>query len=304
MKNIAAGYKTKRAAFLAAVILLVIAVFLLTVYNSIDFDKKTKPGSISSAVSTTNDGKLVIKDMYAGEITIPKYNVALNSYDTTKFINNSGLITYDDEKASLGIDVSSYQETIDWQQVKESGIEFVMIRAGYRGATRGALREDTNFQANYNGAKEAGLKVGVYFFSQATSVAEAEEEAGFVLQLLQDKKLDYPVVFDWETAEVMDNGVDISRTKAVTGEEVTSFAQVFCKKIDKAGFTAAVYFNRNLAYDYYNLEEIDQFDFWLAEYRTVPAFYYDFQMWQYSDNAQVRGISTPVDINICFKEYK
>ena len=304
MKNIAADYKAKRAAFLAAVILLVIAVFLLTVYNSIDVDKKTKPGAISSTVSTTNDGKLVIKDMYAGEITIPKYNVALNSYDTTKFINNSGLITYDDEKASLGIDVSSYQETINWQQVKESGIEFVMIRAGYRGATRGALREDTNFQANYNGAKEAGLKVGVYFFSQATSVAEAEEEAGFVLQLLQDKKLDYPVVFDWETAEVLDNGVDISRTKAVTGEEVTSFAQAFCKKIDKAGFTAAIYFNRNLAYDYYNLEEIDQYDFWLAEYRTIPAFYYDFQMWQYSDNAQVRGISTPVDINICFKEYK
>ncbi len=241
MKNADATFKVKRAAFLAAVILLVITIFLLTVYNSIDQSKKTKPGSISSTVSTTDDGKLVVKDLYAGEITIPKFDIELNTYDTEKFNNNNGLVTYDDENALLGIDVSSYQETIDWAQVKESGIEFVMIRAGYRGATRGALREDTNFQVNYNGAKEAGLKVGVYFFSQAISEAEAEEEAGFVLQLLQGKELDYPVVFDWEIAEVLDNGVDISRTKAVTGDEVTSFAQAFCKKIDKAGFTAAVY---------------------------------------------------------------
>ena len=304
MKNTDATFKVKRTAFLAAVILLVITIFLLTVYNSIDQSKKTTSGSISSHVSTTDDGKLVVKDLYAGEMTIPKFDVALNTYDTEKFNNDNGLVTYNDENAHLGIDVSSYQETIDWAQVKASGIEFVMIRAGYRGATRGALREDTNFQTNFNGAKEAGLKVGVYFFSQAVSEAEAEEEAGFVLQLLQGKKLDYPVVFDWEIAEVLDNGVDISRTKAVTGDEVTSFAKAFCKKIDKAGFNAAVYFNRNLAYEYYNLEEIEQYDFWLAEYRPIPAFYYDFQMWQYSDNAQVRGITTPVDINISFKEYK
>lgn len=304
MKNADATFKVKRAAFLAAVILLVITIFLLTVYNSIDQSKKTTMGSISSQVSTTDDGKLVVKDLYAGEMTIPKFDTALNTYDTAKFNNDNGLVTYNDDKALLGIDVSSYQETIDWAQVKESGIEFVMIRAGYRGATRGALREDTNFQTNYNGAKEAGLKVGVYFFSQAITEAEAEEEAGYVLQLLQGKELDYPVVFDWEIAEVLDNGVDISRTKSVTGDEVTAFAQAFCKKIDKAGFNAAVYFNRNLAYEYYDLEEIDQFDFWLAEYRPIPAFYYDFQIWQYSDNAQVRGISTPVDINISFKEYK
>ena len=304
MKNADATFKVKRAAFLAAVILLVITIFLLTVYNSIDQSKKTTAGSISSQISTTDDGKLVVKDLYAGEMTIPKFDTALNTYDTAKFNNDNGLVTYNDDKALLGIDVSSYQETIDWAQVKESGIEFVMIRAGYRGATRGALREDTNFQTNYNGAKEAGLKVGVYFFSQAITEAEAEEEAGYVLQLLQGKELDYPVVFDWEIAEVLDNGVDISRTKSVTGDEVTAFAQAFCKKIDKAGFNAAVYFNRNLAYEYYDLEEIDQFDFWLAEYRPIPAFYYDFQIWQYSDNAQVRGIPTPVDINISFKEYK
>lgn len=304
MKNTTANYTIKKTVFLIAVIALVIAVILLTVYNSVDHTAQPNNGGPTSAVSTTDDGKLIINDLYSGEITIPKYNVPLNSYDTAKFKNDLGLVTYEDENASLGIDVSSYQETIDWAQVKESGIEFAMIRAGYRGATRGNLKEDKNFQANYEGAKAAGLKVGVYFFSQAVSVAEAEEEAGYVLQLLQNKELDFPVVFDWEVAEVMENDVNISRTKSISGEDVTSFAQAFCKKIDKAGYTASVYFNRNLAYDYYNLEMIKDFDFWLAEYRAVPAFYYDFQMWQYSDNAQVRGISTPVDINICFKQYK
>lgn len=303
MKNFNISYEVKRLAFLAVVVVLLIAVILLSVYNSVDHADSGNQGG-ASTIKATDDGRLIINDMYAGEITIPKYNVELNEYDITKFKNNNGLVTYDDENASLGIDVSSYQETIDWQKVKESGIEFAMIRAGYRGATRGALREDTCFQANYEGAKAAGLKVGVYFFSQAVTEAEAEEEAGYVLQLLQNKELDYPVVFDWEVTEVVENGVDVSRTKAVTGAEVTSFAQAFCKKIGKAGHTAAVYFNRNLAYDYYDLEKIKDYDFWLAEYRNIPAFYYDFQMWQYSDNAQVQGISTPVDINISFKNYK
>ena len=132
---------------------------------------------------------------------------------------------------------------------------------------------------------------------------EAEEEAGYMLQLLQGKELDYPVVFDWEFTEVIQNGANISRTLSVTGEQVISYARAFCKKIDKGGYDAGVYFNRNLGYEYYDLEQLDDYDFWLAEYRTVPAFYYDFQIWQYSDNAKVNGISTPVDINICFKQY-
>ncbi len=238
MKNTTAGFMIKRTLYLLAVILLVIAVILLTVYNSVD--RSTKPtGGTATDVTATEDGKLLINVLYAGEITIPKFDVELNSYDTAKFKNESGLVTYEDENASLGIDVSSYQETIDWEQVKASGIEFAMIRAGYRGATRGNLKEDKNFQANYEGAKAAGLKVGVYFFSQAVSIAEAEEEAGYVLQLLQNKELDFPVVFDWEVAEVMENDVNIARTKAMSGEEVTSFAQAFCKKIDKAGYTGA-----------------------------------------------------------------
>ena len=228
----------------------------------------------------------------------PDFDIAHNTYDTEKFQNDNGLITYDDPNASLGIDVSDYQGEIDWETVKESGIDFAMIRAGYRGATRGSLYEDESFERNYEGATNAGIQVGVYFFSQATSVAEAEEEASYVLGLLQGKDLAYPVVFDWEFTEV-----EGSRTTSATGEQITSYASAFCKKISKAGYTAGVYFNRSLGYNYYNLEELRDFDFWLAEYQNIPAFYYDFKLWQYSDNAQVQGISTPVDINISFKKY-
>ncbi|MGN0479225.1 MAG: glycoside hydrolase family 25 protein [Hominenteromicrobium sp.] len=289
------AFAAKRAAFLGIVAVLLVAVVILSVYSAVSGG--TAP-SISDAVSSTEDGKLIINDLYEGELTIPKFNIPLNTYDTEKFKNDNGLVTYDDPNASLGIDVSDYQGDIDWQTVKESGIDFAMIRIGYRGATRGKLNEDSKFQQNYEGAKAAGVQIGVYFFSQAVSVSEAEEEAGFVLQLLQDKELSYPVVFDWEVADV-----DGSRSASATGEQITSYASAFCKKISKAGYTAGVYFNRSLGYYSYDLEEIKDFDFWLAEYRSVPAFYYDFKIWQYSDNAQVQGIETPVDIDICFKKY-
>lgn len=295
-KNNPQSFAAKRAVFLGIVAVLVVAVVILSVYSSV-----AKPsGGTSDPGSTvsTEDGKLVVNDMYEGEITIPKFNIPTNTYDTEKFLNNNGLVTFDDPNASLGIDVSAYQGDIDWQAVKESGIDFVMIRIGYRGATRGKLNEDSKFQQNYEGATNAGIQVGVYFFSQAVSVSEAEEEAGYVLQLLQGKQLSYPVVYDWEFTSV--NG---SRTASATGEQITSYASAFCKKISKAGYTAGVYFNRNLGYSYYDLEEIKDFDFWLAEYRNIPAFYYDFKIWQYSDNAQVQGIETPVDIDICFKKY-
>lgn len=290
------SFAKKRAVFLGVVAVLVAAVVLLSVYTAISSILE-QPGN-AGEVSSTEDGRLVIQDLYEGEITIPSFDVAKNTYDTEKFLNDNGLVTYDDPNAALGIDVSDFQGAIDWPTVKESGIDFVMIRAGYRGATRGDLYEDDRFEENYKGAVDAGIHVGVYFFSQATSVAEAEEEAGYVLSLLQNKALDYPVVFDWEVAEV-----EGSRTSSATGEQITSYASAFCKKVSKAGYTAGVYFNRSLGYNYYDLEAIKDFDFWLAEYRSIPAFYYDFKIWQYSDNAQVQGISTPVDINISFKKY-
>lgn len=293
------SFVMKRNIFLAVVGVLVAAAVILTVYFAVS-SANSGGSPVAEPVSgaTAEDGKVIINDLYEGEITIPKFNVPLNQYDPEKFINTSGVVTYDSASARLGIDVSDFQGDIDWAAVKESGIDFVMIRAGYRGATRGLLNEDSKFQQNYDGATAAGLDVGVYFFSQATSVSEAEEEAGYLLQLLQDKPLTYPAVFDWEFTDV-----EGSRTAAATGEQITSYALAFCKKIGMGGYKPAVYFNRSLGYNYYNLETLKDYDFWLAEYRNIPAFYYNFNLWQYSDNAQVKGITEPVDINVCFNDY-
>ena len=255
-----ASFARKRAVFLGIVIVLVAAVVALSLYTALN---SAFGNSDPGAVSSTEDGKLVIEDLYEGEITIPDFDIAHNTYDTEKFQNDNGLITYDDPNASLGIDVSDYQGEIDWETVKESGIDFAMIRAGYRGATRGSLYEDESFERNYEGATNAGIQVGVYFFSQATSVAEAEEEASYVLGLLQGKDLAYPVVFDWEFTEV-----EGSRTTSATGEQITSYASAFCKKISKAGYTAGVYFNRSLGYNYYNLEELRDLTSGLPNTRT------------------------------------
>lgn len=220
----------RRLIFLGAAGVLILVVVILSLLSAFGgkSDGQSTGNGTSSAV--TEDGKLVIQDLYEGEITIPKFNVPLNTYDQSKFKNDNGLVTYDDANASLGIDVSDYQGDIDWAAVKASGIDFAMIRAGYRGATRGKLNEDSKFADNYTGAKDAGVKVGIYFFSQATSVTEAEEEAGYVLQLLQNKSVDYPVVFDWEQTSV-----DGSRTADATGEQITSYASAFCKKTRESG---------------------------------------------------------------------
>lgn len=298
-KNSGKDFARRKMLFLGIVGVLVVAVVGLFVYSVVFQDKPSGGSSGSSGSSAvTQDDKLVIDDLYEGELTIPKFDIPKNEYNKEKFINTNGVVEYDSGSARLGIDVSDFQGDIDWASVKEAGIDFVMIRAGYRGATKGKLNTDEKFEQNYEGAKAAGIDIGVYFFSQATSVEEAEAEAAYVLQLLQDKPLSYPVVFDWEIAEVKN-----SRTASATGEQITSYATAFCKKVKMAGYKPAVYFNRHLGYEYYNLETLKDYDFWLAEYRNVPAFYYNFNLWQYSDNAEVQGIEGAVDINICFKSY-
>ena len=127
--------------------------------------------------------------------------VAVNSYVSDGFsVNDRGWLTYeqDGKQAAIGIDVSAYQGEIDWQQVADSGVEFAMIRLGYRGYSQGVIMPDKNFEQNLRGALDAGLEVGVYFFSQAVSVWEAEEEAQYVLDAIQGYDVTYPVAFDWE----------------------------------------------------------------------------------------------------------
>lgn len=215
-----------------------------------------------------------------------------NAYDSSLFYSENGFIRYAD--ASVGIDVSAHQGNIEWQRVKEAGVDFAVIRVGYRGYTNGGINMDPNFPQNLQGTKAAGLSVGAYFFSQATTETEAITEALFVLECLDGAKLDLPVYYDWEPVETE------ARTDDVTGEQVTKFAQAFCGAISDAGYKAGVYFNESMGYGFLNLHELSAYDFWLAQYLDVPDFYYDFAMWQYSSSGEVPGIEHPVDLNLRF----
>ncbi len=218
------------------------------------------------------------------------------------FKDEKGRMQYDDPSVRLytGIDVSSFQGTVDWDAVREDGIDFVMLRAGGRGwAENGLMYEDDMFRKNCADAAEAGLKVGAYFFSQATNEAEAEEEARFLLGIIKDCPLTYPVAFDWEH---VDDNPD-ARTNAVSDEMLTACAVRFCDVIREGGFEPIIYFNRKLGYFFYDLSIVKTYDFWLAEFADAPAFIYQYKMWQYSDSGSVDGISGIVDLNISLYDF-
>lgn len=228
--------------------------------------------------------------------------VGLSRYDPACFTAANGRVTYAQEgkTALTGVDVSFYQQDIDWHQVKASGIDFAMIRVGFRGyGPSGLISEDSCFRQNVTGALEAGLQVGVYFFSQAVNVWEAREEANFVLSAIQGYDVTFPVVFDWE--RITNNSS--ARTNGLPGSTMTLCAQAFCDTIAQAGYTPVVYFNQDAGYLDYDLDLLKNYGFWLAEYRSVPTFYYHFDLWQYTAKGRVPGIEGEVDLNLCFADY-
>lgn len=240
---------------------------------------------------------------YAGSIHFGSYvlevlpGVPVNPYDPAAFQLRGDRMTYTGEgiRADLGVDVSYHQGEINWRQVARDGISFAMIRAGgrYYGVNSGTIFEDSQFKNNIQGALDAGLETGVYFFSQAVTVEEAEEEARFLLELLKGYEFTGPVVFDWENIDY-----DTARTDGVDSATVTAMANAFCQIVEGAGYRPMIYFNRYIAYLLYDLEEVDQYPFWLAEYDQTPQFYYGFQIWQYTDKGRVDGIQGGVDMNI------
>lgn len=196
--------------------------------------------------------------------------------------------------AKLGIDVSKWNQEIDWAAVKEEGVEFAIIRCGYRGASSGALVIDPRYEENIQGAIDAGIPVGVYFFTQALDEVEAVEEASMVIRLIEAYDVDYPVFLDSESAG------GSGRADGLTAKERTAAHKAFLETISAAGYETGVYASRNWLYDRINMTDLSEYKTWLAEYAEVPAYegYYD--MWQYTSKGTVNGISTNVDLNLCY----
>lgn len=197
-------------------------------------------------------------------------------------------------KSRLGVDVAEHDYDIDWDAVAADGVEFAMIRLGYRGATEGELYLDGYYEANMEGAKAAGIDRGVYFFSQAATVDEAIEEADFVLSTLGGMNLEYPVAYDFEYV----TGVGETRVEDLTDEELSDIANAFCNRIEQAGYPVLVYGNaRDLRS--YDVDVMTGRDIWWAEYGVEePSHYLDIKLWQYTSEGHVDGIEGQADLNI------
>lgn len=217
-----------------------------------------------------------------------------NDYITENFYWEDGFLRYKERKHMIGIDVSTHQQTIDWDAVADSGVEFAMIRAGFRGSTAGDLYEDDCFAYNLREAKAAGLKVGVYFFSQAISQEEAKQEAEYVCELLDGEKLDLPIFYDWEYLD--------GRVYQPWLMPMTVCAIAFCEAIEEEGYEPGVYFNQDYGTNYLDLRRLEDYTLWLAEYGGIPEFPYLYHCVQYTDNGTVPGIDGPVDLNLLFLE--
>lgn len=196
--------------------------------------------------------------------------------------------------AVLGIDVSKWQGEIDWDKVKNAGVEFAIIRCGYRGSVTGSLVEDPCFAQNIRAATAAGIRVGVYFFTQAVSEVEAVEEASMVVSLIRDYELDYPVFIDTESA-----GGE-GRADGLDAETRTAVCAAFCSTVKNAGYEAGVYASRNWYYKNVDAAKLEKYVIWLAEYRKVPLYQGYYQLWQYSSKGKIDGIDGNVDLNISY----
>ena len=193
---------------------------------------------------------------------------------------------------SFGIDVSKWNKDIDWAKAKAAGVEFAIIRCGYRGSVTGALVEDPYFLRNIQGAKAAGVKVGLYFFTQATNAVEAVEEASMVLCLNGGLPLDYPIFIDTEGAggNGRADGLDVATR--------TEVCRAFCETIESAGYRAGIYASRNWYYNNLDMTRLDSHVIWLAEYREYPKYEGKYQMWQYTSGGSIDGIEGRVEFNI------
>ncbi len=220
-----------------------------------------------------------------------------NPYGPLDFQYQGRYLKLIDGESITGIDISYHQKDIDFKKVKASGVDYVMIRIAYRGYESGKIVEDTYARTYLDQAKEAGLDIGVYFFSQAITPEEAEEEAYYVLGIIKDYDITMPVVYDWENVSA-----DSARTRYMDRRTLTDCSKAFLETIEAAGYWPMLYFNRRQSEKLLYLSELKEYDFWLAAYTDRMRFPYKIKMWQYTESGRVPGVEGDCDINIFFPE--
>ena len=234
----------------------------------------------------TVDGKTYYYDQYTNQPV-----TGIRSIDNKLYYFDANGVRQD---ATFGIDVSKYQSNIDWEQVKTAGVKFVIIRIGYRGYGSGALVLDPMFEQHFTNARNAGLKVGVYFFSQAVNENEAREEAQGCAYVLNGRKLDYPIYFDTEAS-----GGSNGRADGLGVEDRTKCAIAFCEEVKAQGYQPGVYASTLWFRKRIDLNRLKSYSIWNAHY-NVAGSPIACDMWQGTCTARIPGYGGQIDVNISY----
>lgn len=268
---------------------------------------------LATLQASLSEGKTVaeaLRPLYEGQLVVVssgKYNfvpinesLKMNDYVPENLsVDENGFYQYsvDGQVVShKGIDVSKHQGVIDWQQVAADGVEFAFLRVGIRGYETGLMVLDEQFENNVKGATTNGIKVGVYFFSQATTEEEALEEANFVLEQIAPYNIACPVVIDVEKVSSSK-----ARMNQISTEQRTANVKTFCDTIAAAGYTPMIYHNMEMATMFLDMTQLEDYQKWFAYYNDQDFYYpYAYDVLQYSDKGRISGISEEVDLNISF----
>ena len=274
---------------LAVVLAAVIAAALLVIRSLRPAQQPEEPDP--------HEGQIYVNDGANMVWLTPHENFAVSPLRRWQFVTLNDKPHYQgsDFTTSRGIDLSVFQGDVDWDKAAADGVEFALIRLGYRGYGKGALQPDELFTSHLDGAHAAGIDTGAYFFSQALTAEEGREEAQYVLEQLDGRRMEMPSYFDWEPIAVED-----SRTNGYDYAHLTDSAVAFCQTIEAAGYRAGVYINRQQGYYHYDLRRLADYSLWVADYNSYPDFYYRFDMWQYTASGQLDGIDIQVDMNLMF----
>ena len=247
-----------------------------------------------------HEGQVLVNDGFNDVWITPIEGVEVSDLKEEDFDGRDGRVVYtgEDYDTVFGIDVSEWQGEIDWQKVAASGVKFAFIRSGYRGYTMGTLKEDRYFKQNMEGASANGIQIGVYFLSQAINVAEAIEEANYVLEQIENYNVELPVIFDWEKYDA--EQFPDARTNDVELSVMSICAVAFCETVKAAGRDAGIYFNLQYGYYGFDLGRLKDFSLWLADPSDYPKFYYAGNIWQYDPHGTIDGIDGEVDFDLMF----
>jgi len=260
-------------------------------------------GAESDKVDPSNNGSktcITYSDGTEEWIDINPYLVT-NPYNNANLVNVNNIMKYYDNHVNtsfVGVDLSKNDDYVDFNKLKNAGVDYVMLRVGSRGYSTGDIIADDNFADNYKRAREAGLDVGVYFFSQAITKDEAVEEANFVIETISGNEIKYPVVYYIEEV----NSADV-RTKDLNQMLRTNIAIAFMDSVRDAGYVPMLYGNKEYLLKKCSFGSLTGYDIWLGENGDIPDFPYEFNMWRYTNLGKIDGIAGVAHLNICFTDY-